>query len=689
VPIDCARHDYLTGGDGDACRLTLVASTELQAADSPEPVAGRRFELVAYTGGPIKPGRWWSPVIVDLGGGQPLSSTLPLLLDHTPTPDYVLGRCDSVTVETTRITAAGELAAVGAAATEALRLADLGHPFQTSVGMNVLSTEYVEPGVTVEVNGRTVTGPIDVVRKWQLREISVTVLGADAATSFTPADSPEDSSGSSPEPTTEPATPAPVAATARPTELRTLAAAARPPVAPPRSSTVPDMCSPEMIASIQAAQLEVLRWSAVIDKFTGSLPELKAQILAEGMQKWSEDRIELEALRLGRKVVTAQVGNRTEGATREVLEAAMCLTGGLNEDSLVKQYGEQHVELARKKFSGLGIKKLLEIAAQANGYDCGIAGVTSGNLQAALSAALQASSGPTTFSLPGILSSVANKFLLEGYMGQPETWSTISAVRPVRDYKQTNAYRLVEGFKFKRVTAEGDMPQGRVSEEVYTNKAEPYGLTYTLTEVDWMNDDLQAFSELPAAFGRGSAEALSEVFWTEWLADLNTFYTTDRRNLAASSPLGPTGLTTAKTLMRKQIDPNGKVLNLMPIFLVVPPELEDVATVLLRDRELRDNTANARYVPGNPHAGAALTPVVVPHLSDTTITGNSATSYYLTVAPTSGAAPIEVAFLNGQRLPVIETAPVGLEKFGGLMIRGKHSFGVKKQNYRGSVRATA
>lgn len=58
-----------------------------------------------------------------------------------------------------------------------------GFLWQAFVGSGVEEFEFVKESQQVQVNGRTFTGPLNVVRKATLSEISFVVLGADSRTS--------------------------------------------------------------------------------------------------------------------------------------------------------------------------------------------------------------------------------------------------------------------------------------------------------------------------------------------------------------------------------------------------------------------------------------------------------------------------------------------------------------------------
>jgi len=54
-----------------------------------------------------------------------------------------------------------------------------GHATDVSAGYKVLKREYVPKGTTQVIAGRSYDGPVNVVTKWRLREVSLTPIGAD------------------------------------------------------------------------------------------------------------------------------------------------------------------------------------------------------------------------------------------------------------------------------------------------------------------------------------------------------------------------------------------------------------------------------------------------------------------------------------------------------------------------------
>src|SRR5690606_28761429 len=117
-----------------------------------------------------------------------------------------VGHTDTVAVEDGRLVATGTISRDTSAAREVVASARNGFPWQASVGASVEAFEFLRESQTATVNGREVVGPLNIVRKSTLGEISFVDLGADGSTSATIAAGADPNPDASPAPV--PGTPA-------------------------------------------------------------------------------------------------------------------------------------------------------------------------------------------------------------------------------------------------------------------------------------------------------------------------------------------------------------------------------------------------------------------------------------------------------------------------------------------------
>jgi len=227
-----------------------------------------------------------------------------------------------------------------------------------------------------------------------------------------------------------------------------------------------------------------------------------------------------------------------------------------------------------------------------------------------------------------------------------------------------------------------------VGEESFTNQAKTYGKLFSLTRPDLINDDLGALTAVPSQLGRGAALKLNDVFWRTFL-DNSTFFKTDNKNYAAGADtaLSIDGLSKAELLFLEQDGPDNHPLGIVPEILLVPNALYTAAQQLMNATEVREdgNSAAKKYPTNNPHAGK-LRVHRSSYLSNTLYTGNSTKAWYLLADP-ANMPVIEVAFLNGQENPTVESADADFKNLG-IQFRGYFDWGVQKQNHRGGVKLT-
>lgn len=605
--------------------LCLNAELTIHAAASSGD-ASRRFDMVAYTGAPMKLRGYRTPVIVDLAGLNVPSQNRPILLDHESDVDSIAGQSDSIGVVDGKLRVSGEILAGTGRIENVLSLASRGFKWQASIGANPERVEELRAGDTALVNGQEVRGPLAVVRQATLREISIVAMGADDRTA-----------------------------------TNVLAATA--------ANLETDEMDIETNEKIEAAAPAVEATPVVapeVANLTASIASLKEEIAALKLHNVREDRPSAPA---------AHVAPET---TYDVLEAALCVGAGLG--TVEKDYSDQTLEAANKSFRrGIGLQELLIEAGRMNGYS-GRAVVNDDTLPSLLKASF------STGSISGLLSNVAHKFLLQSFNAVDQSWRQVATTRSVSDFKTYSSYRLTGGMTMEPVGPGGELKHGQFGEVAYTNSASTYGKMLTITRQMLINDDLGALTQLPGRLGRGAALAFNSAFWTEFLADNSTFYTTARGNYisGASTALSVDSLTQAETLFMNQTDPDGQPMAISPSVLLVPPSLYVPATVLMRSTEIRDTTASTKYPTINPHSGK-FSVVQTPYLNNAAISGGSATHWFLLATPGDMSA-IEVAFLNGNETPIVEQAQASFETLG-IQMRAYWDFGAKKQEYRSAIKS--
>ena len=245
-------------------------------------------------------------------------------------------------------------------------------------------------------------------------------------------------------------------------------------------------------------------------------------------------------------------------------------------------------------------------------------------------------------------------------------------------------YRLIGKDQYELVAPGGELKHGNLGNESYSNRADTYGLMMAVDRRDIINDDLGAITTVPRKLGRGSGLKINDVFWTVFLAN-SGFFTIGNKNFLSGTDtvLSIDGLTKAEVAYYDLVDSDGKPIGTMPAIMLVPTALSAIGSQLYKSLEMRDSTANARVPITNPHVGKFRVEVSR-YLANALYTGNSSKAWYLLTDP-NDLPLIEVAFLNGQEAPTIETADADFNVLG-VQMRGYHDFGVALQDPRAAIK---
>jgi phage major head subunit gpT-like protein len=600
---------------GEATLIEAPILADGQSSGNP------KFSLVGYTGRAIRQAWSRTPLVVDLAGMDTTSQPIAVMLGHQYDIDHAVGQASDVVNSGTDLTVATEVIGESPEVAKAVTLARKGWRFQASIGADVGRIENIAAGESVEVNGRQFAGPISVVRASTLREVSIVLFGADAATSA--AIAAEANDGGFPMADHATQKPDEVKASAEATAKVAVEAKAPEAVTPPAPSVD--------LGAIKAELLEQIR------------KEVKAEALAD--------------IRADRPSAPAVHVVAKPAETDELLVASICLAGNL--PGVDKQFGERTLEAAHKR-RNMGLQEMLLRAAKANGYQGDAYKLTDGNLRDVL----KASFGSSTHSIANVVGTAYGKFLLNGYTSVESVWDRISMIRPVSDFKAVTGVRVNGGFTFEEVGPAGELKSAEATDEARSFGAKSYGRISAISRRDLINDDLGALTVVPTRLGRGAALRFNTNFWAEFQASNATYF--ERATAGAGNALSLTSLKAAVSAYRKVTDADGNPLSVAPAMLLLPPELE-IAGAELMGSALIHGTSGA--APSTNVLAGRYQVVSSVYLS-------SASTWWLVANPGDLNA-MEVLFLNGNRNPVVEQAEADFDTLG-IQVRGYFDFGVAK-----------
>ena len=280
----------------------------------------------------------------------------------------------------------------------------------------------------------------------------------------------------------------------------------------------------------------------------------------------------------------------------------------------------------------------------------------------------------STTDYPLLLGSVVNRILRRAYEAPAQTWRPLSRQMNASDFRTMTAIQAGGNIKLEEVSEGGEFKSGKMAEGKETWNVKTYGKIVSITRQAIINDDLNGFARLSELFGQAAANLEADVVWgliinNTVLADGKALFHADHSNLKGSGGAKPslTTLSAGRLSFRKQTGLAGESLNLMPKFLIVPPELETVAEQIIATGYMPTTQDNINVL------ARSVTPIVESRLTD-------ADAWYLACDP----AQIDMivhSYLDGQEGMFTETR-YGFE-VDGVQIKVRKDFGAGILDYRG------
>ena len=622
---------------------------DLKLEFTPEENPMKNVFGVAYSGGQFSQPWEDKPLVLDLEG-LVIAPQIPLLLSHENHPDARLGVVQAVVVDNQLLVDGG----IDQGTEEGRKIVQMGKqaPWQLSIGARVVARELVGDD-PVTVNGREFTNCV-IVRRAILREVSVVAVGADPETELMIAAALHLNKEEAKEEHKEEAV-----------------------VAACDNVTVQNK---ENIMDIQEI---VAKETARIDAVTAALADNPEVLKSALVEKWSEEQAKTVAAALkkaGEKMPEAApaiISKHESDCGTEVLEAALELRAGIAPEKITKN--EKVLEEADK----IRHISLREVAQQCMRNE--------GKTVRPHFDADQIRAAFSTASLPTLLGNIANKKLKQAFEALAPVAPRLCREADLPDYKLSARANVNDLGGLSKIEDGQEIPNGVLGEEKAYNQVESYAEIISIGHKMLANDDLGAFLALPQTMGQKAAQMLDKVYFTRLLsnpvqADGVALFNSGHGNYLAGATyaLSKDALIAAKALFGKQVTKAGDPIAVAPRFLVVPTELEGVAQELVKSLSVNGSTTANKFLPTyNVVSEWGLEVVVAPWLSNANYAGNSATGWYL-IADPAQCATAEIAYLNGQREPLVEQSDAPFN-FLGIQYRVRYDFGIREQDTRGWV----
>lgn len=311
-------------------------------------------------------------------------------------------------------------------------------------------------------------------------------------------------------------------------------------------------------------------------------------------------------------------------------------------DALATRLGARNIKpcAAARDFYGSSLAEIQDTLLQARGINP--AGLTRNQR---ITAAL------TSSDYPELLGNAAGRTLLSHFEALTQEHREFCDSGDAPDFKPQKAIN-VSAFPGLELKLEGaETTHGSISESAEGYRLATYARKFSFSREAQINDDLGGFqSTIQAAANAGARLERDLAFGVltanKVMSDGVALFHATHGNLNDShSPVNIAGLGIARTLMRKQVDTSGGFVMTAPRFLIVPVAVESDAEALVSSLTYRPDLA-----------GELQTPAWVKTLrviADPRLDATDAGDWYLLSEPVI-APVVRLAFLNGQRGPVVE-----------------------------------
>jgi phage head maturation protease len=504
-----------------------------------------------------------------------------------------------------------------------------GHITSVSVGYRVLESVWIPEGTRQMVEGREYVGPIQVSTRWELHEVSLVPVPADAGAKFREAAPEQVTSGQleagkiieeesqveNPNKTPETTQSTPPASAPDLTQVRAEAAKAE----------------QDRILSIRKA-CSVPGCEDMVDTFITAGTDLNTvrekviERMATKAQPLSTPRVE-DVISEGTKFRAA--------ASDAMLMGAM--------GSLIKSPAAGADQLRHMGFEGIA-RECLRRAGVDTRY-MGKAEIFSRSLNK------RAMPNHSTSDFDYICADAANKAALIGYNQAPSTYQLWTRIGSIPDFKAARRVALSDAPNMLEVKEGGEIQYGSMSDSGVSISLVTYARKLGITRQALYNDDLSLFDSIFRAFGARAGNLVNSLPYALIVANGtfisgNLFNTTavasgGHDNMADSGgAISGTTLATGIAHMFAQTAPNGSKMNIQPRYLLTGGNYKTQADIMCGSLQLADATFGSNVK--NPFN--TLAPI-----ADANITGNK----WFLVGDPAMFDTIEVSFLNGVQSPTI------------------------------------
>lgn len=403
--------------------------------------------------------------------------------------------------------------------------------------------------------------------------------------------------------------------------------------------------------------------------------DLANDLIARGVSVDAAREAVLDALvdanPLGRTVELAPAQARGTGTAETAYRDAMS-------EALLHRAHPGAVQLSdgAREFRGLSLMEMARHSLERSGVRTG--GMSKMELAGAAIGQRAGVGYHTTSDFPAILANVANKTLRDAYASTPRTFAAWARRATITDFKPVQRTQLGGAPDLQKVLESGEFQYGTIGEGKEVYALATYGRIIAITRQTLINDDLDAFTRIPAAFGASAADLESDIVYSILMqnpdmGDGTALFHADHGNLGDASVVSEAALAAAYRAFGQQKGIEDRLISILPRFILVPPGSRSVEA-----RKQITSTTPSSTADVNTFSGR-LEVVEEPRL----IPSAGQDPWFLAADP-ARIDTVEYAYLDGQEGVFTETR-MGFE-VDGIEIKARHDFAAKAIDHRGLYR---
>ena len=308
----------------------------------------------------------------------------------------------------------------------------------------------------------------------------------------------------------------------------------------------------------------------------------------------------------------------------------------------------------------------------------------------------------STVDISRVWDDVGNKEIEAAFRLVETSWQKWVATKNVRDFRPVHIYGIERTGLLTPLGHDGSFERGGMAESERTVVAQTYGRMEGISRNQLINDDVGALDMLWSSLGSLAPRTYEEVVYATFLGNLDTMFNATIGNKATTgSELSYDGICLTNALAGKRVTADGSPILSSPKYLLVGNTLEMRAKALMYDDYVNWNTKSKNAPTTKNNVQRMFEVIKTPYIDNTLIKqkvnpatvgesfpGQSSTEYFLMPdANDPNGTPIVACFLNGNKIPTVESEQADFERLG-MQWRCYTDFGVNIWKPESAVMAT-